>query len=111
MNNSSPEPNHRGGQPPVDNRPNGRIVYRPEPPHDCQPDSAPLAVPEGTIWECFTCGSEWMAIRDFRGGGEWLIMQRGFRHEAHQPIGRTMVVLVLILVAIGVGLAIIFTSG
>lgn len=110
MNNSSPEPNHRGGQPPVDNRPNGRIVYRPEPPHDCQPDSAPLAVPEGTIWECFTCGSEWMAIRDLRGGAEWLIMQRNHQ-DAHQPIGRTVVVLLLILVAIGAGLAIIFTSG
>lgn len=125
MNNSGSYPKHRGGNRPVDNPPKptprlpdpfaqreatGRIIYTPEAPHECQHDTAPLAVPEGTLWECFTCRSEWMSVRDFKGSGEWLIMNR--RHDdAHQPIGRTVVVLLLILVAIGAGLAIILSSG
>lgn len=125
-NNSSPEPNHRGRRRPVDNppkptprlpdpfaprKPTGRIIYTPQEPHECQHDTAPLAVPEGTLWECFTCRSEWMSIRNFeQTAGEWLIIDR--RHDdTHQPIGRTVVILLLILVAIGVGLTLILTSG
>jgi hypothetical protein len=112
MNNSSPEPNHRGSKLPVD-KSGGHISYQPTPPHPCTPPDAAL-YPVRTRWTCDTCRDHWEVSSD--GGDHSHYWRRGLPYpgwddEEHQGIGRHAVVLLLLVVLIAAGLAIILSSG
>lgn len=63
----------------------GRVVYRPEAGHVCQPPREPsfglVVEPLGTVWECTTCRRQWIAegLHPRRWRRKWL------RVKAHHP--------------------------
>lgn len=105
-------PNHRGDAQAVDNS-GGHISYLPTPEHPCTPPD-PERYPIGTRWTCDTCRDFW----EVRASVQEIphhYWDRGLPYpghlDAHQPIGRTVVVLLILLALIGAGIAVILSVG